>query len=249
MLQYYASFTGAPAGAAAAAAEARGGRGSGTTPEGSSPADTEAMTCEEFLARHSDFLDEELGAEGAVEMRLHLAGCEGCARYDRVLRRGLTLVRELEPIQPSSDPYLGLQQYLERSGRGAPGPVRPRVPMAASVAVAGVVLLIAGSGLFRMTGGSASAGVGGPIETVASGPGRALWADPISSGMGVVSPGLPVVWRWPHAAPSSAGRGGSPPLVPPRTTVLDPGPYTPLVVEPPDYGQSLAVPVLDTYTH
>lgn len=206
------------------------------------------MTCEEFLARHSDFLDEELGAEGAVEMRLHLAGCERCARYDRVLRRGLALVRDLEPVLPSSDPYVGLQQYLDKSGRRLLGvDTRPRAPMAASVAVAGVVLLIAGSALFRVTGGSAPAGADGPIETVASGPGRQLWADPISSGMGVVGPGLPVVWRWPHLAPSA--RQGSPPLVPPRPSVLDRGPYTPLVVEPPDYGQSMAVPVLDTYTH
>src|SRR5512144_1881973 len=99
------------------------------------------MTCGEFLARHSEFLDEELGADGAAEMRRHMGGCARCARYDRVLRRGLELVRDLEPVLPSTDGYVALHEHLART---TPPPERAaaRAPLAATIAVAGVVALV-----------------------------------------------------------------------------------------------------------
>ena len=85
------------------------------------------MTCGEFLARHSEYLDEELGAETAAEMRLHIAGCQRCTRYDRVLRRGLALVRDMEPVLPATDSFLALHRQLARTtpppGSGMYSPV------------------------------------------------------------------------------------------------------------------------------
>lgn len=200
-----------------------------------------AMTCGEFLALHSEYLDEELGAEAAAAMRLHLAGCSRCARYDRVLRHGLDLVRGLEPVVPSTDSYLALHQHLART-TPPPSAVPPRAPFAATIAVAGVVALVAWSALFRATGVPSSAAgesapgatdADGAAEVVAgSGPGMVEPAGPtVIAGMDVVTPILPSRARpaWPHASSM---------LVPTRAPLPMPGPYTPLLLRPPEYGQS-----------
>jgi anti-sigma factor RsiW len=53
------------------------------------------MHCERFLEDYSDYCDGLLCAERQAEYREHLAACPGCARYDRVLRRGVELLRTL----------------------------------------------------------------------------------------------------------------------------------------------------------
>ncbi len=202
------------------------------------------MTCGEFLAQHSEYLDEELGAEAAAEMRLHLAGCTRCARYDRVLRRGLELVREVEPLLPTSDGYLALHQHLARNTPPPPDSTAPRAPFAVTSAVAGVVALLAWSALFRATGVPATASGEtaprapsyGAAELLAgSGPELLeLVAPPVLRGVDVLAPVLP-------------GRGGatgphaSRMLVPTRTRTSIPGPYTPLLLRPPEFGQAADV--------
>jgi anti-sigma factor RsiW len=100
------------------------------------------MTCQEFLARYSDYLDDLAEPAEAARLRAHLERCAACARYDRVLRRGLALVRELPPLEPSRDYYPRFQQRLaleeafqtsrrERSGVGV------------AAAVVGVLALLA----------------------------------------------------------------------------------------------------------
>lgn len=204
------------------------------------------MTCEEYLARHSEYLDEELGAEAAAEMRRHSAGCPRCARYDRVLRQGLTLVRELEPVLPSSDSYLALHEHLARTTPAPPVGV-PRVPFAATIAVAGVVALVAWSALFRATGVPASAAgesvSGIPVSDAALGPigtsSQLMGVGPRGlSGTDVVGPGIPA------ARPAWLRSSGA--FLPVRSHTLPPGPYTPLLLQPPEYGQdgeAVAVPV------
>ncbi|HEX9105695.1 MAG TPA: zf-HC2 domain-containing protein, partial [Longimicrobiales bacterium] len=154
------------------------------------------MTCGEFLARHSEYLDEEMTADAAVEMRLHLAGCARCARYDRVLRRGLTLLRDTEPVQPARDP---LESFRTRLATVPPAreEAAPRVPIAATVAVAGVVALVAWSALFRLAGvpGTATgepvrgSAVSGPAEVGST---RITGARPVVRGMDLVGAGRPV---------------------------------------------------------
>lgn len=200
------------------------------------------MTCGEFLARHSDYLDEELGADGAAEMRQHMGGCARCARYDRVLRRGLELVRDLEPVLPTTDGYVALHEHLARTTPPPPETAAPRAPLAATIAVAGVVALVAWSALFRATGVPAMAagesvfrGSDGASELVA-GTGAELMAvtSPVLPGIDVVTPLLPAArpgWR---RSPAT--------LAPASARVRLPGPYTPLVLQPPDFGDRPAVP-------
>ena len=203
------------------------------------------MTCGEFLARHSEYLDQELGADAAAEMRRHASRCARCARYDRVLRRGLQLLRQAEPVLPSCDSYVGLQQHLARSGGlavapgGAPGASVPRAPIAATVAVAGVVALVAWSALFRVTGVPATA-------TAEVAPEQRALARPVLEGVDLAGLSLPVTGGgdWIRGLMPRAATG----MPPTRPALLAPGPYTPLVVEQPDYGQPAVVSVLASYT-
>lgn len=207
------------------------------------------MTCGEYLARHSDYLDDELGLQAAAEMRLHMAGCARCARYDRVLRRGLDLLRDAEPILPATDRYIGLQEHLLRSRRltapemGAPGGSVPRAPVAATVAVAGVVALVAWSALFRAAGVPASATAEVRPATPAS---PAPSAPPAIAGMDLVGPGVPLPRPAEWATRSLPAATGLPVA---RPMLLAPGPYSPLLVTEPDHGQvPAAVPVFAPYS-
>ncbi len=193
------------------------------------------MTCEEFLARYSEYLDEELGAADAAEMRRHSAGCARCARYERVLRRGLALVRELEPVVPSRDSYLALHQHLARSTPAPPEVELPRAPLAATIAVAGVLALLAWSALFRATGVPANA-AGEPVTRMPVPDGRMELVAPSPVLMGMTPRALPGVGAVAPLAP--AARPGW--IRAPGAFAAMPGPYTPLVLRPPEYGQSAA---------
>ncbi len=202
------------------------------------------MTCEEYLARHSEYLDEELGAAEAADMRRHGAGCARCARYDRVLRRGLALVRELEPVLPSSDSYLALHEHLARTTPAPPATGVPRVPFAATIAVAGVVALLAWSALFRATGVPASAAgesvlrlpvSGARMEPVGAGPELMGLTPRVLPGVDVVTPLVPAArGAWLRSPDTFVAARDRRPM---------PGPYTPLLLQPPEYGQG-AVPLV-----
>ncbi|HLU24740.1 MAG TPA: zf-HC2 domain-containing protein [Longimicrobiales bacterium] len=108
------------------------------------------MTCQEFLARYSDYLDEQLEPLEAALCRAHMERCPSCARYDRVLRRGLALVRELPQIEPSSDFMPRLQHRLYHvdddleMGRRASG-----ASAMVTLAIAGMLAAVAWSPLIR----------------------------------------------------------------------------------------------------
>lgn len=62
------------------------------------------MNCREFLHRHSEYVDALIEPAEAARLRAHAAACPACARYDRVVRRGGQLARELLPrVQVSED--------------------------------------------------------------------------------------------------------------------------------------------------
>lgn len=77
------------------------------------------MTCSDFMARYSDFLDGCVDPAEADLWSSHAEVCESCARYDRVTRRGLQLVRDLPPLEVSPDFHRTLNARL-----GSPEPVR-----------------------------------------------------------------------------------------------------------------------------
>jgi hypothetical protein len=60
------------------------------------------VTCAMFLEDHAAFLDGLLSDMEAAAHEAHMRVCAACARYARVLKRGLALVRELPEIEPSA---------------------------------------------------------------------------------------------------------------------------------------------------
>ncbi|MGD2217985.1 MAG: hypothetical protein PVJ64_14605 [Gemmatimonadales bacterium] len=76
------------------------------------------MECEEFLTDYSDFLDRQFEEHSIVSYCDHLLNCSDCAEYDRVMRRGLELLRGLEP--PETRPGL-VPRVTERVFGSGPG--------------------------------------------------------------------------------------------------------------------------------
>ncbi len=99
------------------------------------------MECEDFLEGYSDYLDGLLDAAREVEFERHIEACEHCARYDRVVQRGLSLCRELPDIDGAPDFLPRLRHRIYHLEDGIPmSSVRPG-GSAALVAVAAVGLL------------------------------------------------------------------------------------------------------------
>lgn len=59
---------------------------------GEAPAST--GDCREFLDRYSDYRDGRLGDDGRSFFIGHLAECTTCRRYDRVIRKGVDVLRK-----------------------------------------------------------------------------------------------------------------------------------------------------------
>lgn len=199
-----------------------------------------SMTCREFLARHSDYLDGELTSEDAARVAAHAAACPSCARYDRVLRRGLALVRQATPVEPTYEPYIGLQEHLARAGGRRPS---SGGAVLATLAVAGVVAMLAWTVRLDSPDGYASrpaVEMEPPLLDAAI-----PWGGSDLSGTDVIGPALA----------SGRGRSGAPTfadptLLPTARSLRFPGAYSPLLLDPPDYGQSSRVtrPVATSYS-
>lgn len=106
------------------------------------------MDCTEFLDRYSEYDDSLLPAREEAVFRAHLDACEGCARYDRVLRKGRMLARQMAP-EPTPDfmPRLRLRLLTAPEPRlTATGPVAAGGFLTlALAAVLGVWLVDSGS--------------------------------------------------------------------------------------------------------
>lgn len=98
------------------------------------------MECEEFLRDYSDFLDRRFEDHSIVSYCDHLLGCTSCAEYDRVVRRGLELVKGLE--QPE-----GRRDLVPRVSERVLG-LGPGLSRGAERASAGLVVGVAAVGLF-----------------------------------------------------------------------------------------------------
>lgn len=101
------------------------------------------MECEEFLEGYSDFLDGELGEPGLTYYRSHLFECRRCAEYDRVMRRGLRLVRELDPPEARCEIVPLLEPgAVDRRGRQRTGELG-RAAAVAGLAAASLAVVAA----------------------------------------------------------------------------------------------------------
>jgi len=176
------------------------------------------MSCEEFLALYSEYLDERIDALVAERCRAHLESCVPCGRYDRVMRGGLAVVRSLAPIEPMHDfpQRLGRRLLAERSrpdGRA----------LTAAAAVSFVVTAAVAFAVWSPARRPADSDVAGPVAATPAGEVGGSGATTLMAGAGPWWGGAGV----PHAL---LGQGG------PRLSDLSvtlPGPYSPLNIEPP----------------
>jgi hypothetical protein len=79
------------------------------------------MDCRQFRKRHTTFVEGTMSARATSGMYEHLDGCERCAAFDAVVRRGLLVARNLPAIEPSRDFNARLQARL----RAAAADTRP----------------------------------------------------------------------------------------------------------------------------
>ncbi len=110
------------------------------------------MDCEEFLADYSDFLDRNFEENALHCYCEHLLTCPSCADYDRVMRRGLNLVRQLDPPEPCADCSAPVQYRL----RDRKPLSNPPVSQAGSLRAAGLAAaaLVGLAALFVVLPGS-----------------------------------------------------------------------------------------------
>ncbi|HEY8468108.1 MAG TPA: hypothetical protein VIL18_00630 [Longimicrobiales bacterium] len=200
------------------------------------------MTCQEFLARYSDYLDELVDPLEAVQWRRHIEECVACGRYDRVMRQGLELVRTLPRIEPSPDFAARLQHRLFHLRDEGVGERTSGASAVVALAIAGMLAAVAWSPLLRpdrftIEVGEAPARV--PDRAVGASPRQpfalpAAWPDTRPAANETATPGAQ--WQAWDLPPLEPGADGLPfDFVYSRFTDL-PGPYSPLIVDPPDFG-------------
>jgi hypothetical protein len=150
--------------------------------------------CGEFLARHAEWLDGLVAGRAAAAYARHAAECDACGRYDRVVRDGLLLVRELEPVEPSPDFHARLQHRLFHAEEAAAG-ARRSPPLAGVMSVAALLALVAWSPILwqRL----------GPVA-----PGAAAGGAGIERGAGLTAGGAARVAAEPARAPAAGRAAG-----------------------------------------
>ena len=125
------------------------------------------LSCSECLARHSEYLDGVMDSATAEQWRAHIAGCTSCARYDRVLRRGLKTLTAQPVIEPDPDFSAELNRRLAFEDRRIA--MRPITSMAgASIAVAAMLAFAAWLPFLLLTDSSNQQIIAAPATQVAT---------------------------------------------------------------------------------
>lgn len=150
--------------------------------------------------------------------RSHLANCAACARYDRILRKGLGVLRH-EEVDPDADFMVHLRYRLAyEEQRMAVGPVTAGA--ATSVTVAAVLALAAWLPIMIMSrmeeAQTVTTGIASELPAVTS---AIAWHG--SNALATLAPETPA------AAPTITRRPA-----PPAAPIIDRG-YTPLILDPP----------------
>lgn len=174
------------------------------------------MTCQEFLARHSEYMDGELDPREYDRVEAHRASCPRCARYDRVVRSGVRLLRGLPEVEPSPDFFPRLQHRLYHLDEELRARDRGTSAGAvASLAIAAALALLAWSPLLRA---ALDVQGGGEVEQAAT-------MSPKAPSIAEPRQPLPMTPRAPMGHPAAgvtvqlaAEAGGLP--------SIDPGPIT-----------------------
>lgn len=99
------------------------------------------MECKDFLEGYSAYRDGLVDEAERDAFREHRERCESCARYDRVVRKGTDILRDLPPVDPPSDFLARLQHRIYHIEDGIPLSSTLQGGSAAVMAVAAVGLL------------------------------------------------------------------------------------------------------------
>ena len=103
------------------------------------------MDCAQFLESYSDFLDRRLEVYPLSEYRDHIVSCRACARYDRVMQRGLCLVRDIElaAADPDFEPRLRERFFHRQEGIARYDAMLSRVASVAMLSAAALLVAVA----------------------------------------------------------------------------------------------------------
>jgi hypothetical protein len=194
--------------------------------------------CEELLARYGDYMDGLLAPLQAARLQLHLETCGSCGRYDRIMRHGLELVRDLPEMTPSADFEQRLQHRLYHVDDAAVlASQRPSAGAVATLAVAGVIALLAWSPMLLHTEDGMAVAVTGELRTTPepayAAPERTRPDMPLHAPLTAPLHGAGDLWQPALAVPPLSSGDMS------RILAAFPGPYSPLVVSPPVHGRSI----------
>lgn len=176
------------------------------------------------MARHLDFMDGALPTLAAARLQAHVASCTACARYDRVVRKGIDLVRDVPELVPATDFERRLEHRLFHVADERLQQQR-QTGGATALVVAAMIAMLAWSPLLldeRATDGVAVMNATAPERAA----GAARSATPPLSAFAELNtaPAFMNLDTW-YALPASAPHAA--------TVAALPGPYSPLVVTPP----------------
>ncbi|HUF11853.1 MAG TPA: zf-HC2 domain-containing protein [Longimicrobiales bacterium] len=205
------------------------------------------MNCREFLERYSEYADGLLPSAEATRLRSHAESCAACARYDRVVRRGAELARDLLPRVHVSGEFE--HRVRHRLFHVRDEVARRRAGTSSVYVAAATVVLLgagAGAGLLLLTSGSAPeldsriVSAASPSMTPLHEEGVAVAADsriPLPP-MDGLSPAVAAVAEADAHDPHVATAAGWPVYSRGAMAVAFPGAHTSLVVTPADFRQS-----------
>jgi hypothetical protein len=208
-----------------------------------SAGNSQEVLCDELLARYGDYLDGLLTPVQVARLQLHIETCAACGRYDRIMQRGLELVRDLPPVEPSPDFEQRLQHRLYHvDDAAALVAQRPAAGAMATFAVAGVLALLAWSPVLLSTrDGAAVSVVPATVPVDGAPPTRVAEARPAPQAREL--PELPrhTPLLLSGVDPWQAALDGSPLVTGAMSRIVAafPGPYSPLVVTPPVHGRTV----------
>ena len=78
------------------------------------------LTCKDFLAELSDFLDERLDAELRTKLERHIAACPNCWVIADTTKKTIQIYKGMDPCPIPGDVETRLMQALERKMAAKP---------------------------------------------------------------------------------------------------------------------------------